>query len=1096
MKRNQTQGRWREPLARKRRTSVTRRAFVGLLAFLAVITEAAVTVHAADDMVTQGPPFPTFFSQSFLGANSGTVFLWADPSNHRIFEAVNPNFSSGWCTPRAAEDATPFAHQGGNVWAEYDAATGRLLQARCSLPMVTLQETIGSQTAPGFRSAATIDSTDQLVFVPQVMPTAPGAGTASFLAVVSETTLKQVADVCVDPLATDYLADPSSSLGTTPPCPSLTPGAADVASADLPQPHIAAVSWDAPTDDLIIVTDGRVGTYVNGDPKYVFPSRGPGVVVSEFHVVVAAGAVALAERWSYRVDTTTCTSGLFQQLTTEPSAVRSQGAQVPAVFLPCVWDPDPGPTDTLEAGQYAIVKIPLAQQCGGYPCPGSAPAVTVTHSPVATSGFLFDPISERGFLPAALDADVSKGLPLYVYDASGPEPQMSTHVTVAGPSSNGDTQWGFDERTGRMYAMDLQPNGYGLTLIDARHTPISVGYSLPQIQAPHNGMPGTVPVLPPDTGHKTTWIALPWFTTAGTSTATSKTDEITTLLDGIPTTSDPPIPPVDVGNTDDTTTPQGSASVLRSYGADASAYASHISLVGGYGAPGRSMEDAGGVTLSVGRRNDPVQYAPGSERSLDLLDANVEQLSLDNGDRTAAASVLTDGNGEATHQYRVCTDTGTPENCLPPCLRFSIVVTEQACQSDLPVAGPQLPQTTRQDWLAPSAACSNPGSTGEQAQRGLDVMSPYASNSTTPPDPSSAPGTDQSWQANGTTVTSTSHSHVKCDSSNGTVSGDVISPSLNADGGPSLQGSAVYLGTGTTQATLAPPAAALGSPSTSSVTATAHDVSIDLGPVKVTLGTVEQIASAYAGGRTGTAGTTRSLVVSDIVITNQGSSQRLCGGTDPACQLGSSQLQQALDALNQVAPTRFAVLEPSPAAPFGTASNGAPNGSPGGYTAAVTSSPAELFGDETFNGMSSVEASYLPALRLVIYQDSSSEVAREIVDLAGVEADAHLGVQFDQSTGDGTPSQAPPTIQQEAQAAAVQPTVNTRTVTKVDKASEFVATAVGPMAIVQRVLAALDWFRRSPGEAFEMGGLLALFGVPVLLMARRRQWTSRLLGDQ
>jgi len=1050
----------------------------------------AAGARAADDTVTQGPPFPNFFNQSFLGADSGNVFLWADAPNHRIFEAVNPNFNSSWCTSRSAEDATSLSHQGENIWAEYDTATGTLLRARCSLPMVTLQETIGSQTAPGFRSAATVDSADQLLFVPQVLPTVPGAGTASFLAVVSEATLKQVANVCVDPLVSDYVG------GLGPPCSLPAPNAQDVTTADLPQPHIAGISWDAPRDDLIVVTDGRVGTYVNGDPKYVFPSRGPGVVVSEFHVMVGSGGVvSLAERWTYRIDTGTCTTGLFTQLTTEPSAFRSQAAQDPAVFVPCVWDPDPGQTDTLEAGQYAIVKVPLSQQCGGYACPGSSPSVTVTHSPVATSGFLFDPVSERGFLPAALDADVSKGLPLYVYDASGHEPQMSTHITVAGPNSNGDTQWALDERTGRMYAMDLQPGGYGLTLIDARRTPISVGYSLPHIQAPHNGMPGVVPVLPPDAGHKTTWLAVPWYTNAGTSTVTFRTDWITTLLDGIPVTSDPPASSVDQGNTDDMTTPTQDSSMLSSYGTNAGGYATHLSLVGGYGAAARNMEDAGGVQLSGARSNDPSQYAPGSERSLDLLDANIEQLSLDNGGRTGSASVLTDGNGEASHQYGVCTDTGTPENCLPPCVNFSIVVTRQECQSAIPVT-PQLSQTTRQDWLAPSAACSDPGTPTESSQRGLDTTSPYASNSDSPPGSSAAPGTDQSWDADGGSLTSTSHSHVKCDNAGGGVSGDVISPNFNAQGGPSSQGSAVEIGTGTAQASLAPPASTLGSPTTATVTATAHDLSINLGPLQISIGSVEQTASAFAGGRSGSAGTTRTVIVSDIVITNGSTSQHYCNGSVTGCASDSTQLQQALDALNQVAPTRFAVLAPPPDAPFGTGSNGTPKGSPGGYTAAVTSSPAELFGDETFNGMSSVEASYLPALRLVIYQDSSSEVAREIVDLAGVEADAHLGVQFDQSIIDNPPPPPPPTTQQEQQAAGVQPSGTTRTIIKHDGGNGFRPTATGPLAVIQRVLAALDWFKRSPGEALEMGGLLALFGVPVLLIARRRQWTSRLLGEQ
>jgi hypothetical protein len=1061
-----------------------------------MISSGTVGAHAATAGVTVGMRFPNFFAQASIGANSASTFSWADGPNHRLFEAVNPNFVSDWCAGRSADDANSLPHQGANVWAEYDAATGTLLKARCSLPMVTLQETIGSQTAPGYRSGATADSTDQLMFVPQILPTPSGVATASFLAVVSEVTLKQVASVCVDPLAADYTPGQVLSLSTSPPCTLPSPSVQDVTANNLPQPHIDAVSWDAPTDDLIIVTDGRVGNYVSHSPKYVFPSHGPGVVVSEFHVVVGSdGAVSLVERWSYRIDVGTCTSGLFQQLTTEPSAWRSEAAQDPAVFVPCVWDPDPGEEDTLSSGQFAIVKIPLSQNCGDYPCPGNSPAVKVTHSPVATSGFLFDAVSERGFLPASLDADVSKGVPLYVYDGSGPEPQMSTHITVAGPSSNGDTEWALDQSTGRMYAMDLQPGGYGLTLIDARRTPISVGYSLPQIQAPHGGMQGPVPVLPPDQGHDTTWLALPWLTSVNPGTNVAQTAWITTLLDGIPVTSDPPIPPVDQGNTDDTTAAAPGVSVLRSYGADVGGYGSHISLVGGYGAAVRSMEDAGGVTLSAGRRNDPAQYVPGSERSLDLLDANIEQLSLDNGGRTASASVLTDGNGEAAHQTGVCTDTGSPGNCLPPCVRISIVVTEQECQSAVPTQ-PQSPETTRQGWLAPSAVCSNPGSASEQSQRGLDATSPYASNAEKAPDPSTAPGTDQSWEADGGELRSTAHSHVKCDSADGGVSADVVSPSVNAQGGPSLQGNTVNLGTGTIQAALAPPADTLGNPTTSSVTTTAHDISINLGAVQITLGSVEQMGSAFAGGRTGTAGTTRTMVVSDIAITNQGSTQRFCGGTDSKCTFGSAQLQAALAALNQAAPTRFAVLAPAPATPFGTGSNGAPNGSPGGYTAAVTSSPAELFGDETFNGMSSVEASYLPALRLVIYQDSSSEVAREIVDLAGVEADAHLGVQFDQGFIDNSPPPPPPTVQQEAQAAGV-PSVITRTIIKHDHGDNgFTPTATGPLAVIQRVLAALDWFKRSPGEALEMAGLLALFGVPVLLIARRRQWTSRLLGAQ
>jgi hypothetical protein len=1075
--------------------------------------------------------FPSFFdradqdtearNQAGTSYQSGGTVVFSDPVNGRIFE-VKPGYentiSDNACKETA--DANPFStttnrQQAPSQWAEY-TSEGKLLADRCGLPGADIFSAGNVTEAGGVPSAAIADSSDRLVFVPNAHPLGFVAGPSS-LAVIAESDLHEVADICIDPLLADYSASPGEALACQPP--TLASYGATSGSA-FPQPHIVGLSWSDSTRDLTVLTDSRGNPASSIGSQFQPPSHGPLVVVSDFQVHVDdAGAVSLAHRWSYAVSSTTCTSGLYNNPVIAGAAIRTQGAKEDAVFIPCVENLELGPDDVTTSQQFAVVKVVLGARCGTepdqYACPGPTPLVQAAASPVAFAGMLLDPVSERGFLPVSQGAGTGAGVPVLVYEGAG-TPTFSTHVVVgkAGSSSRA-MEWGLDTVRGRFYALDLTTDGYGLTMIDSRRTPLGIGTQLPDVHPKMGGLGNQVVVMPPDRGHDATWIILPWYTDFVTSgnVVGSRIRQMTVLGDRIPVTSDPAIPDVDHGNTDNTSpTPQG-ASVDRSFAGGVGGYAAHVTLVGGYGAALRNLQDAGGNFAGVVQRNDMERNLSGSDKQISVFSANVDQLTLANGSAQGAAAVLNDGNGDASHQYAACSQAATPQSCQPPHCPVQFNTTSprmDPCYAAYSAAVPSAfegPISSGQTWPSPLATCSNPGPEDSlrATKTGLYYASPQSTSSQATPSPTPLPGTDaspageKSVDPNGG-----ARAHVDC-AANDSVEGDAWTPSLATDFGTA----GVTVGSGYASASVAPPGDALGSPILSQVTAEVRNIDIRLGSDQtggeLRIGEVQQVASSFAGGRTGTAGTSRTVLLGDMEFVDpQGGHHRFCagGGSEFAaqasgCPIGSDALQQALAALNQIAPTRFAVLAPQPGAPFGLQADGAPKGSPGGYAAQVAATPAEQFGDEQFNGMTSTQASYLPALRLVVYQDSTSEVAREVIDLAGVETDVHQGVQFDGGTDTTTPPPAVVTIQDAAGAAGVN-TSELRTIVQNrgnNTNNNLEATASGPLAVIQRVLAGLDWLRRSPAEALEMGGLLALFGMPLLFMARRRSWASNLLGE-
>lgn len=293
-----------------------------------------------------------------------------------------------------------------------------------------------------------------------------------------------------------------------------------------------------------------------------------------------------------------------------------------------------------------------------------------------------------------------------------------------------------------------------------------------------------------------------------------------------------------------------------------------------------------------------------------------------------------------------------------------------------------------------------------------------------------------------------------------------------------------------------PPGVATGI--VSRATGEAQGVRIDLGPAgSITIGDVAQMATATAAGTANSASASRAVTIRDVALTANGTTTVLCG------KAATCDPDMVADKINGAFPTLVHVSQPVPADPYGW-TNGAvgtaPAGSPGGYTAAVESSATEQDADQKYNAMIPEESVFLPALRIVLYgfSDGASNYSREVLDLAGVDVDAQMGINvlppFDGGSVDtfsepgiaGVPASsafAPGTPSTEGSLPTLQPAV----VKVPDK---------GLLGLIERTFAGLNWLVRSPVRAFQMLGTLVMLGLPFLVMDRRRQWIMHVMGGR
>src|SRR5262249_36638858 len=151
------------------------------------------------------------------------------------------------------------------------------------------------------------------------------------------------------------------------------------------------------------------------------------------------------------------------------------------------------------------------------------------------------------------------------------------------------------------------------------------------------------------------------------------------------------------------------------------------------------------------------------------------------------------------------------------------------------------------------------------------------------------------------------------------------------------------------------------------------------------IGTVSQTASARAAGRPGTTATANTVQISDVVVDGKSLCSAQCS------------IQQVVDTVNKQFIGVMEIARPAadPTYDRSVGGDGKGIGSQGGYIAAVQASLPQQYGDQQFNAMSPEESSLLPALRIVVfaYGDGSPNLSREVLDLAGVEVDAEMGIE-------------------------------------------------------------------------------------------------------
>jgi hypothetical protein len=292
------------------------------------------------------------------------------------------------------------------------------------------------------------------------------------------------------------------------------------------------------------------------------------------------------------------------------------------------------------------------------------------------------------------------------------------------------------------------------------------------------------------------------------------------------------------------------------------------------------------------------------------------------------------------------------------------------------------------------------------------------------------------------------------------------------------------------EAGVAPPPS--GGKTLSTVTSTVRGVHVGLaGLGAFDIGAISQTALATAGGTAGSASGTDTVVLQDVTLERNGQVQTLCSGTCPDPRAVLEQLNSVFAGVVELS---LPAVDPRYS-----------SGSPGGYIAAIEADLAEQYGDRQFNGMSPEEAALHPAVRMVVYgySDGLPAVSRQIVDLAGVEVDAELGVQalagFDPGAGGVD-------VQAAAEAAGVPGSVailGGGGASSAGAAVPVVAAAGGApvmggglAGLVERGLAGFSWLWQSPLGALQLLLAFGLLGVPLALARRRRTWMDSVLGGR
>jgi hypothetical protein len=261
--------------------------------------------------------------------------------------------------------------------------------------------------------------------------------------------------------------------------------------------------------------------------------------------------------------------------------------------------------------------------------------------------------------------------------------------------------------------------------------------------------------------------------------------------------------------------------------------------------------------------------------------------------------------------------------------------------------------------------------------------------------------------------------------------------------------------------------------------ATATGISIDLpgGAGRVSIGEVDTTATTQAHGRPGTATGTFTRTIAGVNAPGY-SCKAAC---DP--QQVISALNQALSGLGILAV--FSLPGPD-------MSQGSTFGSPGGYQAVISKDSAQRTSDLTVNDDTT---DVVAGLQLTYYSDNAAGRSREILQLAGVHAEAHYGIY--QLSAPGPRDVVNPIPPVGTSPSDTGTTSGDRPFgPPVTKPPVIPPRGGGPRTLIERITQALQQLWQllvsDPKHAAELAALWGLLLTPLYLAIRRRALLGRL----
>ena len=571
-----------------------------------------------------------------------------------------------------------------------------------------------------------------------------------------------------------------------------------------PATHVRFVSWYAPDDEVIVLSDN------SNDP--VLSVVAPAVYVTALSMPLSLQANKPVALWSATVPG--CQATLFS---TFAGAAAYHAGLEPAMYVPCIIE-----SLSRRAG---VAKMTLGStQAGGGAC--ATPATecwggqsTVTALPQPVNDVIFDPGSDRLFMPTQVSA--------IVYD--GHEGVLEGRTAIGTSSDGNAIALGLDAGTGRIYSMS---KGDGLMVIEARRTPVAPGYKF--LQYGSKPFVNTFPVMAPDQAHPYTRLIIPH---PDPDKSTQVPVDFQVFADTLPIGVDPPASAVD-SNTVNGAIPDG-AQVSKVFSGTARGFGYHSDYVGGVSA----------ALINQGTDPSLVSSVPFASTN-DVLAAAVHRLTFGIGSREGAASAFADAGGNVSYDYGQCTGAQSLAACVPvPC----------PVTSCAPPSGAPSPPATSQRWPYPDALCYQPGG---DTQRSNSVAGTYVTDTSggekTTGNPDAAASVDCSLDASvvkGTTV---------------------MRGSSTRDSAGSLP--PVTFGDATTTSTVTNSTdAGIVSETTSEV----HGVHIGLSSAAIEIGAAVHHARVAAAGKPGTARVLdQTATVSNIIVAGQELCSAQCTDSD------------------------------------------------------------------------------------------------------------------------------------------------------------------------------------------------------------------------